>query len=262
MIDLHSHILPGIDDGPKTMAESLDLARLYVEAGFTGVVATPHFIRGTPYAAEGKAVFGAVSELNGVLKASGIELDIYPGMEIALDGGLLELLDQKRILSLAENKYVLIEAPFQRLPVNWLQVLTGLRSQGYGVVLAHPERCMELGSRRELFDELIDAGIYVQANYDSFVGGYGQAICDAAFHLMSKGYIHCLATDSHDAVHRHPGNVQKAIAAIKEAGGGESVDIMTRVNPGRILEGLALEKPPEVLKKGKKKKRWFSFLGH
>lgn len=144
MIDLHSHILPGIDDGPGSEDESLAMAEAYVKAGFTNVAATPHAIPGTAWMSRPEVVYEKVDALNRRLENEGVGLKIYPGMEIALDADLCRLMDEKRIISIADGPFVLIELPFQRLPLGWEQVFFEVQSRGYQVLVAHPERCEQM----------------------------------------------------------------------------------------------------------------------
>ena len=137
MIDLHSHILPGLDDGAKNMNQSLEMARIFAQAGYTQVVATPHWIPGTSWVPTPRYIRTLVDELNSEIKKKGINLTVYPGMEIALDPKIPDLLDDGAILTLNRGSYVLIEPPFQRLPQGWEQILFNVSSRNKTVLLAH-----------------------------------------------------------------------------------------------------------------------------
>jgi protein-tyrosine phosphatase len=117
MIDLHCHILPGIDDGPKTLYESLEMARIFEQAGYSHVVATPHAVPGTTWMPEPEEIRKQLAELNQAIVNEGINLKILPGMEIALDPLISELVDKGQVQTLAGTSYILIEPPFQRLPL-------------------------------------------------------------------------------------------------------------------------------------------------
>ncbi len=256
MIDLHSHILPGIDDGPGSEDESLAMAEAYVNAGFTNVAATPHAIPGTAWMSRPEVVYEKVDALNRRLENEGVGLKIYPGMEVALDADLCRLMDEKRIISIADGPFVLIELPFQRLPLGWEQVFFNMQSRGYKILVAHPERCEQMISNPAMFEHLVNAGAGLQCNYDAFLGTYGPGPEEAAFYLAQNGMVHCLATDSHNAADRGPGMVSEAAAVIEDRIGNENLRLIAWENPERVLAGRRLLSPSPVgrPKNGKRKK--------
>jgi protein-tyrosine phosphatase len=162
---------------------------------------------------------------------------------------------------LAGSSYVLIELPFQRLPLGWEHVIFDVQSKGYSVLLAHPERCAQLTVKPQLCDKLIESGVYFQVNWDSFIGRHGRETQKMAVYLANKAYIHALATDSHDAVHLNLNQVQIASAKIEELIGSRNLHIVARENPVRILRNEAL-KPMErsvseaTITKGSKWRFW------
>jgi protein-tyrosine phosphatase len=259
MIDLHSHILPGIDDGPRTLEKSLELAGLYQRAGFTTIVATPHWVPGTTWTPSTENIYQRINLLQNSFKSKNININIFAGMEIALDVNLGDLLLKKHLLTLAGSPYILIESPFQRLPIGWDQMFFAIMAKGYRIILAHPERCMQLFSTPDLYDDIIEAGVYFQVNYDSFLGHYGKEISETAFYLLKKGYIHVLATDSHDPIQRHPGNAGKAIKILEKTIEVKTIEILTRINPENVIKGVPLEPTSLVdfLPKNRKRWRWF-----
>jgi protein-tyrosine phosphatase len=259
MIDLHSHILPSIDDGPITLKSSLELAVLYQKAGFSRVVATPHWIPGTTWTPSTEEIQQQVTLFNESLISKKINIHILPGMEIALDLNIAELLLNKHLLTLAGSRYVLIESPFQRLPLGWDQMFFAIMAKGYRIVLAHPERCFQLFTSPELYDDIIEKGIFFQVNYDSFLGNYGSKVSETAFYLLKKGYIHLLSTDSHDPLQRHPGNVAKAVKVLKELIDADSIEMLTRINPERVINNTMLEKIDSVNFLPEKRRRWWWF---
>jgi protein-tyrosine phosphatase len=258
MIDLHCHILPGIDDGPKTLQESLEMARIFEQAGYNHVVATPHTVPGTSWMPKPKEIKSQINELNHAIVENGIKLKVLPGMEIALDPNISDLLDQGYVQPLAGTSYVLIEPPFQRLPLGWEHAIFGVLSKGFKVLLAHPERCAQLSAKPQLCDKLIESGVYFQVNWDSFLGHHGSTTQKMAIYLASRGYIHCLATDSHDSRSRNARQVRRTAKSIEELMGLRNLQLISRENPIRVLrnedlmplERLALQAAV------KKKRRW------
>ena len=260
MIDLHCHILPGIDDGPKTLNESLEMARIFEQAGYSHVVATPHAVPGTTWMPKPEEIKKKIAELNHAIVDNGINLKVLPGMEIALDPNISDLLDQGRVQPLAGTSYVLIEPPFQRLPLGWDQAVFNVLSRGFAVLLAHPERCSQLAAKPQLCDQ-------ADRIRRLFPGQLGQLFRTSRPHDpengylsgCAKAYIHCLATDSHDSVNRNAAQVQRAAATIEELIGPRNLQLISRENPMRVLRNEALDLHGEVSKAqaiATKKSRW------
>jgi protein-tyrosine phosphatase len=240
MIDVHCHILPGIDDGPKTLDESLQMARIFEQTGFTHVVATPHVVPGTRWMPGAVEIRERLSELNQAIAAECIKLKVLPGMEIALDPNIANLLDQGQVQPLAGTSYLLIEPPFQQLPLGWEHVIFDLLSRGFAVFLAHPERCAQLAARPQLCDQLIESGVYFQVNWNSFLGHNGRTAEKMAVYLAERGFIHCLATDSHGAAHRSVLQITQAAARIEKIVGSRNLEIISKDNPNRVLNNEVL----------------------
>jgi protein-tyrosine phosphatase len=254
MIDLHCHILPGIDDGPKTLDESLEMARIFEQAGYSHVVATPHAVPGTTWMPKPEEIRGKLSELNQAIIKEGIKLKVLMGMEIALDPNIADLLDRGHVKPLAGTSYVLIEPPFQRLPLGWDQAVFNVLSHGFGVLLA----CAQLADKPELCDKLIESGVYFQVSWDSFLGHHGRTIQKMAIYLAGKAYIHCLATDSHDSKSRNAIQVRRTAESIEELMGPRNLQLISRENPVRVLRNEALESMESqgIQATVKKKRRW------
>lgn len=259
MIDLHSHILYGLDDGPVKMEESLEMAIAYKKAGFSKVVATPHWVPGTAWTPSPDGITAKIAALNASLESNAIGIRIYNGMEIAMDDQVAGLLAKNRLLTIADGPYVLIESPFQQMPRGYEQIFMALMVKGYKIILAHPERCGQMAHNPEMFDSIVDAGVYLQVNYDSFIGRYGSQAEESAVYLLQKGYVHCLATDSHDMVHRHPGSVHEALKLIQKWLGVGMAEVLCRTNPERVLSGLPLEMLPAMAGEKKNRKKWGFF---
>jgi protein-tyrosine phosphatase len=258
MIDLHCHILSELDDGPQNLDESLQMVRIFSQAGYNRVVATPHLVPGTTWMPALNIIRYQLAELNHAIKEEGLKLHVLPGMEIAFDPIIPDLLAEGRLFTLGETSYVMIEPPFQRLPVGWEQVVFAILSRGYFILLAHPERCAQLAARPQLIDQLIETGVYLQINWASFLGYYGRDASRMAYYLVERGYIHCLATDSHNPQDRHADHVQLAAAKIQKLIGRENLLRIARENPRRVLQGV----PPLSMLKSepnqavKKESRW------
>lgn len=259
LVDVHCHILPGIDDGPKGLEESLDIGKLYVKAGFRTVVATPHCIPGTSWMPEVQVVREKTRQVAGGLRDAGVLLHIHCGMEIALDPLVPQLLAEGRVLTLGDGPYVMIECPFQRLPLGWEAILGDITRMGYRVLLAHPERCADLSAKSDLVREIAASGVGVQVNWDSLAGMNGRQVLDVARAFLEEQHIHCIATDTHDKVRRSPSMVRQGWDAVKALVGEDNLRRLMIDNPRRVLMGGKLE-PMEDLPQAKTAKRkWFWF---
>lgn len=261
MIDLHSHILPGIDDGCKTMDQAVAMARIYAAAGFHTVVATPHYLCGTSWCPEPSIIVDRVAELNQALSERGIELQVVSGMEIGMDPAIAELLARKKLLTLGKSSYVLIEVPFQQLPLGWDQILFDVISRGYRVILAHPERCEQLTREPGLFQELVNIGCLMQLDWGSLLGHHGLKNNRLTKELLTNGYVHCLATDSHDLEYRSPKMVKKGREMLEKVIGEEKTHVLAVENPAHILDSQVLDLPQPIksLRKKGRLKALFSW---
>jgi len=259
MIDLHSHILPGIDDGPKTMKQSLDLARLYVQAGYRQVVATPHYMPGTTWMPAASVVKQQVLRINRAIAARGLPLQVLPGMEVAMDTQIPGLLDDDSLLTLAHSTCLLLEVPFQQLPLGWDGLIYEILARGYKVLLAHPERCAQLFHSPEIFDKIINMEIYIQCDWGSLLGYHGPMAQQVVKSLIQHRLLHCLATDSHDAKARNPACVRQAIAALGKIVGPQNITRIVFDNPARLLRSDDL-KPVASLKKKPIRNKFRRFL--
>jgi protein-tyrosine phosphatase len=240
LIDLHSHILPGIDDGPESLEDSIELALDYERAGYVTVVATSHWIAGSRWVPASEQIVEGATELNRAIKENGLGLKVLPGMEIGLDPQIPDYLEDGVVLTLGGSKYVLVEMPFQRLPMGWEDIIFKITSKGYFVLLAHPERCQQLFMEQQLIEKIAHSGAYIQVNYDSFIGNSGPEAIHSARRLAIQGKIHCLASDTHDIRHRHIGSVKKAMVEIEKLVGPENLRLLSVENPGRVLRSEKL----------------------
>lgn len=264
MIDIHSHILFGVDDGAAELEESLAMARVYAKSGYCAVIATPHTeVDSLPSEQYAKTVRGLVNSLNHSLLEQGIELVVLPGMEVGLDPLLPEMVAQGKILTLAGTRYLLVETAFERLPLNWWEVVFKLAARGIIVIFAHPERCVQVADDPEILDQMAQAGAKFQVNWDSFSGAYGRRVAHVARSMARKGFIHCLATDSHDSNVRNAGHVRVIGRGLKGFIGEDNLRRVAEDNPARVVQGRPLlemdhgDMPKLVAKKKAARKFWF-----
>jgi protein-tyrosine phosphatase len=264
MIDLHSHILPGMDDGARDLEACLAMARRYAAHGYRQVVTTPHALTDSLQDDLARSVKLQVANVNAVLRDHSLDLTLQPGMEIAMTPEVPDLLDQGRLLTLAGSRFVLLEPPFERLPIHWEHMFFDITSRGYRILLAHPERCAQLGRDPSIFDRLIATGAYLQANWGSFLGLFGKESKRAVHYLARRGYLHCLATDSHDAQQRSPDVVRPAARKVAALVGRTNLSLLAIENPARVitddpLKEMTVDEAARPAAAGRK--RWMFWKG-
>jgi protein-tyrosine phosphatase len=249
VIDLHSHVLPGVDDGAATLFGSLEMARAAVADGTDVLAATPH-VR-ADYPTDAETMERLVGEVNEALRAEEIPLEIVRGGELDLERlkGLDD--DDLRRFALAGTNHLLVEFPYRGWPLSLPETLFDLRVRGFVPVLAHPERNAEVQARPERLEPLVHAGALVQLTAASVDGRLNRASRDAAFRLLELGLAHMIASDAHAPSIRAIG-LSGARAAL---GDDELGEWLTDGVPGAIVRGDSLPERP-----ASPKKRRFGFF--
>ncbi|TYP75655.1 tyrosine-protein phosphatase [Paenibacillus methanolicus] len=197
MIDIHTHILPGIDDGAPDWEASLAMARAAVAEGITGLVATPHHANGK-YDNPKSIVSELVWELQNRLKVEGVPLTVYSGQEIRVHTDLLEGIETKELLSLAGSAYVLLEMPSSTIPERMSEWVYELNLLGVKAIIAHPERNAEVLQHPDRFQRLVDEGAYGQVTTHSLLGAFGKKIESFSWKMCSDGLVHLVSSDAHN----------------------------------------------------------------
>lgn len=238
-MDVHCHCLPGLDDGPATVAEAMALCRALAEDGITAVIATPHELgrhEGNGQAAE---IRRAVSRLNAALAAEGVPLNVLPGADVRLDERIPALLAAGRLLTLADRgKYLLVELP-QEVLIDLRPLIEELALRRVKVIVSHPERHMVLVRQLHAVVPWLEAGAVLQVTAASLLGEFGSAAGRAAWYWLSIGAAALVATDAHDTVGRGP-RMSDAIDAIVQRLGHVAAKRVCIDNPLRVLQGEEL----------------------
>lgn len=243
MIDIHSHILPGLDDGSPDLATSLKMAEIAASEGIKKMVATPHFIP-KERDLEREKVLEKVMELNGLIREKGIDLEVYPGEEVFLSPEIPELLDEGRLITLFDGgKYLLVELPMMSIPPYSLNIIHSVHLRGVRVILAHPERNREIAKDINRLRDFVRIGALVQVNSLSLAGVFGSTCRKAAEQIVRVGLAHIIATDCHTARSRAP-RMKKALSLLDE----RTSRLFTEENPNLVMEGKKIEVPEEGYK--------------
>ena len=207
-IDIHSHILPGIDDGAETLEESLEMILAMKNVGYVKLIMTPHTMadvyKNTPLTIKKRLEF-----LQSKLIENGIDIEIEAASEYYLDDGFLKHLESGNILHFGE-RYVLVETSFNDKPINMEEMIFEIVSRGYIPVLAHPERYRYIKDFKKEYSRLKDLGLLFQVNMKSLTGASGKIAKEKVQFLINKGYVDFIGSDAHrvrDITHIQ--NVQK-----------------------------------------------------
>ncbi|MGV3510217.1 MAG: tyrosine-protein phosphatase [Sphingobacteriaceae bacterium] len=197
--DIHSHLIPGIDDGAQSAAESVELIKNIMDLGFRKIITTPHvmvdYFRNTP-----ETIFTGLNILKEELVKQNIEVDIEAAAEYYLDEDFENKIDQGSILTIG-NDYLLFEIPFSNYPINLYEIIEKIISKGYKPILAHPERYAYFHGSVINYQRIKDAGCYLQLNTISLTGYYGKPIQKAAEELVDNLLIDFIGSDMHHAKH-------------------------------------------------------------
>lgn len=200
MIDIHCHILPGIDDGAKTIEDTLDMARAAVGQGISTIIATPHL--NNDYENSKPLILRTATEVNKALDAENIPLTILPGQEIRIYGDILTDYQQQKILPLVGSDYLLIEFPSGHVPRYTEKMLYDLQLEGFMPIIAHPERNREIIQHPEILYQLVKKGALTQLTGASVCGAFGKKIKAFSQQLIEANLAHFIASDAHNVTTR------------------------------------------------------------
>ncbi|HZV75195.1 MAG TPA: CpsB/CapC family capsule biosynthesis tyrosine phosphatase [Conexibacter sp.] len=237
MIDLHCHLLPGIDDGPADLGGTLAMARLHVEAGVRTVAATPHVSWDMP--TDAATIDLRLGDVRAALAAAKIPLEVVRGAELDVHQAIGLSDEQLRALALGGGPWLLLEAPLTKR-VALAPVAHALLDRGHRVLLAHPERSPLLQRDPEALRALVHAGAATQVTAGSFAGSFGRTVQGYAEQMLEAGLVHSVASDAHDARRRPPGIAEPMAAA----GLGELTPLLAQEAPAAILAGDPLPSAP------------------
>ena len=235
MIDFHSHILPGIDDGSRSIEQTIRMLKEAKEAGFTKIISTSHYMEGYYESDETERI----ELLNEVQKnISGIEL--YLGNEIYITNNMIDLIQNKQASTINNSKYVLFEFPLSAKSMNDKEVVYRLIENGFVPVIAHPERYSYVQDNPEYIEELAEMGALFQANYGSIIGMYGKKAEKTLKKLLKNDLIRFFGTDSHriDQVYT---KMPKILKKLHKVLSDEEIEEFTVINPQKVLNNEEIE---------------------
>ncbi len=256
-IDIHSHILPGLDDGAKTMEASLEMARAAARGGVKDIIATPHVDLESSVATLEKLPY-LLEEINRAMRQQGLEVQVHPGTEMRMNTALLRLEETPTgIYTLTLNhggKYILIDLPLLDIPLCTEEVFFRLQLAGLTPILAHPERNRALYRQPEFILQIFQRGVKIQVNAGSLIGYYGRKTKRLGWHILESNLVHLVASDAHRPLN-HGLDFHYIYQNISERTSVEQARLLLMNNPQAVLAGEPLEDPLPMSTK-KRKTRW------
>jgi len=238
MIDLHTHILPGLDDGARTLDESIQMCWISYGDGVRTIVATPHTLNGV-YINDRATILTKVQELNSAIRnpQSAIPLRILPGADVRFCEGILLQLDQGNVTTVGDRgQFLSIEFPFQWIPYRAEDILFQLMARGIIPIISHPERNLEILDRPKRYYEMIRMGCLGQVTAMSLTGKFGHGIRKIVERFIKKRLVHIIASDAH-SINGRPPILSEALRAAEKIVGKEEAWKMVSDYPRAILEG-------------------------
>lgn len=249
MIDIHCHILPGLDDGAQTLEDSIEMARSAVKQGISHILCTPHHKNGT-YTNPADQVIESVATLQKELDARGIPLSLYEGQEVRVHGELIKDIQEKQILFAdLSNRYLLVEFPTRDIPVYVERLFFDLINLGHTPVIVHPERNYQLMEEPNKLLSLIEMGALTQVTAASYLGIFGKKVQGVSKQMVQHQMIHTVASDAHNTEKRGF-YLKRAYEQIAKDFGQETVNFFMQTAKD-IMNGdaVALPQAQEIKKK-------------
>lgn len=251
MIDIHCHILPEVDDGSRSLNESIEMAMIAKEQGITKIVNTSHYHPDFRYK-KGEELLKELEDFNNVLKENMIDIEVLIGNEIYYTKDLIKEIDELDFYTLNNSRYILIELPPTNFPKDLCNIVYELKEKNYIPVFAHVERYREVQENPELIYEVINAGAIIQVNSHSILGKSGKELQKICNTLLNRNMVHVVGTDAHSSKRRTPIFLD-AYKYVSEKYSKEMADDLFIKNNNAIINNEALNLPKPYKEEQKKK---------
>ena len=258
MVDIHCHIIPGVDDGAQNDAEALEMLKNASLNGITSVVATPHHMSGD-FRNEPERVLAEVARLDALASAEGIGVRVLPGQEVRVYSGMGRDYESGSLIGIAGSAYVLIEFSFALLAGSVDYIIADLMSAGAKPVLAHPERYPYFKDDPSKLFELVDDGVLMQVTAGSIAGVFGRRAQELCFRMIEQGAVHVVASDAHNSGGRSF-NMSEAYALIEGRYGIGYADWL-KGNAQKIIDGKLITPFEGVISARRLPKRKIGLFG-
>ena len=235
MIDIHNHMIYGVDDGSKSIETSLDILKKLSLNGITDVILTPHYIVESNYSSPKINNIVKFKKLKEEVKSNNININLYLGNEIYIDKNILKYLKDNIMCSLNNTEYILVELPMSGVYSDYQDILYNLISCGCKVILAHPERYATFQKNFSLVYELEEMGVLFQCNLGSIIGEYGKEAKNTIKRLLKEKKVSFMGTDIHKDMKDYK-DIEKAINKLKKYLTDQELDDILNNNPKKIID--------------------------
>lgn len=249
MIDIHNHVLVGVDDGPGSLGEAIALLQQAKEQGINGIVVTPHHLH-PKYENAFDTVTKSIEELNMIDEIAKLNIQLYPGQEIRLSDQILQDIEQQKIYGINYTKYLLIELPSNEVPHYTKNLLYEIQNKGFVPIIAHPERNKAIARDINLLYELINNGALSQVTASSLNGELGKNLQKISMKMIEHNLIHFIASDAHHALNR-PFTLNKLFNNPKLKNIEADIEMFLRNNEALIQDKFIRRERPIEFKKSK-----------
>lgn len=240
MIDIHSHILPGLDDGSQSMDKSITMAEIAMESGVTDMIATPHCNQKKLFENYASTeLFNSLDRLKNELESAGIDINVHLGAEVFATEDIVPLYKDKRLFTLNFSRYLLVEFDFYADLMFMENTLYDLLDEGVVPIIAHPERYLMLQEHPDAAMIWYDEGVGIQLNKGSLFHRFGSGAYHLAHQLLASGHVSCVASDAHGTEHRTP-DMTAVEGLLSDMYSKSTADLLLQVNPWRILNNKKL----------------------
>lgn len=245
MIDLHCHMLPGIDDGPEALEESLAMARMAVADGIEITACTPHIFPGL-YNNASENIEEAIGTMRMHLQEAGIPLTLVSGADVQLALNMAADLKSGQIPTLNRSRYFLFEPPHHVAPTRMMDVIEGLMADGYVPIVTHPERLTWIETGYQLVRDAFEKGAWIQLTAGAVTGSFGARVQFWSERMLDEGLVHILATDAHSVRRRRP-VLSEAREAVARRLGEQAATDMVVTRPRGVLDDASPETMPGLV---------------
>ena len=255
MIDMHAHILPGVDDGPGKILESMELIEMAIAEGITDIIATPHAYN-PHFDVPKQSVLEKINLLKKEIKKRELAIQLHTGQEMRIQESTIEKLQSGDALTLANSKYVLLELPSSGIPAYTVQIIQDILNLNKVPIIAHPERNRAIAEKPSRLERLVNHGALSQVTAGSLAGHFGKSVQRLSLQLVEANLVHAYGSDVHNATTR-PFLFNKGLDYLDKHKHSEIIDILLE-NNARILtnEDFILLEPGTV-----DSKKWWRFFG-
>jgi len=226
LIDIHNHIIWDVDDGAKSLEESIEMAKIAEEDGIHKIIATPHYMEDS-YCAKKEEIQFKINVLNESIKKEKINIEILEGHEVFLTVDIIDKIQENEVMTLNNSKYILIEFSLMNIPQNAEKIINNIMKQGYRPIIAHPERINSVVSNPDSIIPFIEMGCLTQITSGSILGLFGSKIKKTAEEMIVKNMAYIIASDGHNTKVRKP-KISKAYKRITELTDDENVKEMKK----------------------------------